>query len=55
MVVQFILAEGAEVQEARFVSETDARESEVIQSALVKIIERANATSVIEIKGVSPL
>ncbi|NRA72657.1 MAG: hypothetical protein HRU24_16720 [Gammaproteobacteria bacterium] len=55
VVVQFILAEGAEVQEERFVSETDARESEVIQSALVKIIERANATSVIEIKGVSPL
>ena len=55
VVVQFILEEGAEVQEERFVSETDARESEVIQSALVKIIERANATSVIEIKGVSPL
>ena len=55
VVVQFILAEGAEVQQERFVSETDARESEVIQSALVKIIERANATSVIEIKGVSPL
>lgn len=55
VVVRFTLDEGAEAQEQRFSSETDARESEVIQSALVKIIERANATSVIEIEGVSPL
>jgi hypothetical protein len=41
--------------EERFSSETDARESEVIQTALVKIIERANATSVIEAAGVSIL
>jgi len=55
VVVRFTLDEGAEAQEQRFSSETDARESEVIQSALVKIIERANATSVIEVAGVSPL
>ncbi len=51
--VQFTLEEGAEAQEERFTSETDARESEVIQSALVKIIERAGATSVIELAGVT--
>ncbi|MGF1845264.1 hypothetical protein L4C39_19710 [Vibrio clamense] len=53
VVVQFLLGEESEVQEERFSSETDARENEVIQSALVKIIERANANSVIEIEGVS--
>lgn len=53
--VQFTVEEGSEVQEERFSSETDARESEVIQSALVKIIERANAISVIEVEGVSSL
>lgn len=51
--VQFILEEGAEVQEECFSSETDARENEIIQSALIKIIERANVNSVIEIKGVA--
>ncbi|MGF1761705.1 hypothetical protein L4D76_28165 [Photobacterium sagamiensis] len=55
VVVQFTLGEGAEVQEERFASETDVRENEVIQSALVKIIERADANSVIEIEGVSIL
>lgn len=55
VVVQFTLEEGSEVQEERFVSEADVKENEVIQSALVKIIERANANSVIEIEGVSVL
>lgn len=53
VVVQFTLEKGSEVQEERFTSQTDARESEVIQSTLVKIIERANATSVVEVAGVS--
>ncbi|MDX1267307.1 MAG: hypothetical protein R3311_08085 [Oceanisphaera sp.] len=53
--IRFTLEEGAQVQEERFASETDVRENEVIQSALVKIIERANASSVIEIEGVSML
>lgn len=55
VVVQFTLEEGAEALEERFASVTDARENEVIQSALVKIIERANASSVVEIAGVSQL
>jgi len=53
VVVQFILEEGAEAQEERFVSETDAKESEVIQTTLLKIIERANANSVTEVAGIS--
>ncbi len=53
VVVQFILEEGAEVNEERFVGKTDVRESEVIQTTLVKIIERANANSVVEMAGVS--
>ncbi|OEE86428.1 hypothetical protein [Enterovibrio norvegicus] len=53
--VQFTLDEGSEVQEERFASKTDARENEVIQSALVKIIERANASTVVEVEGVSPI
>lgn len=53
--IQFTLAEGSEVQEERFASESDVRENEVIQSALVKIIQRADAKSVIEVSGILPL
>ena len=52
VVIQFAQSENEEAQEQRFKSETDARENEVIQSALLKIIERADANSVIEIAGV---
>ncbi|WP_076419084.1 hypothetical protein [Colwellia sp. UCD-KL20] len=55
VVVQFTLEEGAKAQEEQFSSKDDARESEVIQSALVKIIERANAKTVLEVSGVSSL
>lgn len=53
VVIRFTLEEGAQAQEERFASPTDARENEVIQSALVKIIERANVSSVIEVEGIS--
>jgi hypothetical protein len=53
VVISFILEEGVEPQEQKFVSENDAREDETIQSTLVKIIERANASTVEEIDGVS--
>jgi len=55
VVVGFTLEEGASVQEEKFNSEDNARESEVIQSALVKIIERANVKSVIEVPNISLL
>jgi hypothetical protein len=53
--VRFILEEGAEAQEEVFSSQTDIRESEVVQSALVKIIQRADAKSVVQVDGVSAL
>ncbi|GAA4898928.1 hypothetical protein [Ferrimonas pelagia] len=53
VVVELVLSEGGDAFEERFASETDARESEVIQSTLVKIIERTNASSVIEVAGVA--
>ncbi|PCM43401.1 hypothetical protein [Marinobacter sp. ANT_B65] len=55
VVVSFTLEEGAEPQEQRFKSESDIREDEAVQSALVKIIERANASTVTEIDGVSAI
>ena len=51
--VKFVLEEGAEAQEERFASQCDIREDEVIQTTLLKIIERANAKTVTEIEGVS--
>ncbi len=47
VVVSFIPEEGAEAMEEHLLSKTDAREDEVIQSAIVKIIERADAKTVI--------
>lgn len=53
VVVGFILEEGANTQEERFSSIGDARKDETIQTTLVKVIERANAKTVIEVAGVS--
>ncbi|MDZ4262333.1 MAG: hypothetical protein U1B30_08400 [Pseudomonadota bacterium] len=52
VVVEFVLEEGADVQVERFSSKTDAREDEVIQSALVKMIERSDAKTVVQVDGV---
>lgn len=48
VVVTFWAEEGAEPQTQRFNSTKDAREDEAIQSVLLKIIERAEAITVIE-------
>lgn len=53
VLVEFLLEEGAEIQVQRLSSKIDAREDEVIQSALVKMIERSNAKTVAQIEGVS--
>jgi hypothetical protein len=53
VVVSFILDEGSEPEKQKFVSKSNACEDETIQSALVKIIERTNAMTVIETVGVS--
>lgn len=55
VLVKFILEEGAVAEEQKLVSETDIRDDETIQSVLVKIIERASANSVTQVKGVSKL
>ncbi|MGI1679517.1 MAG: hypothetical protein K6L75_12330 [Cellvibrionaceae bacterium] len=44
--VTFVLDEGVEPQEERFTSKNDAREDEIIQSAIVKMIERLEAKTI---------
>jgi len=46
VIVTFLLEEGGEAQEERLQSKTEAQEDELIQSALVKIIERSGAKTV---------
>ena len=53
VVISFTEEEGADPQKQTFVSSGDAREDETIQSTLLKIIERADAKTVIEIDGIS--
>ena len=53
VVVGFILEEGAEPQEQKFSSKDDVRKDETIQTTLLKIIERADAKTVLEASGVS--
>ena len=53
VVIGFISEEGAAVQEQKFACEYDARKDETIQTTLLKIIERADAKTVVEIAGVS--
>ena len=53
VVIGFILEEGSEVQEQKFSSKDDARKDETIQTTLLKVIERSNAKTVVEVAGVS--
>ena len=46
VVVRFVVEEGSEAMEEKFQSKSDAREDEVIQSAIVKMIERSEAKTV---------
>jgi hypothetical protein len=46
VVLSLIIEEGAEPMEERFKSKKDARQDEVIQSAIVKMIERAEAKTI---------
>lgn len=47
VIVEFVAEEGADPMEQKFQSQSDAREDEAIQSALVKMIERSEAKTVI--------
>jgi len=53
VVIGYISEEGAEAQEQKFSSKGDLRKDETIQTTLLKIIERANAKTVLEVAGVS--
>lgn len=53
VVVGFIAEEGAVSQEQKFSSKADARKDETIQTTLLKVIERADAKTVLEVAGVS--
>jgi hypothetical protein len=55
VVLGFTSEEGAVAQEQKFSSKEDARKDETIQTTLLKVIERANAKTVIENSSVSLL
>ena len=55
VVVGYVLEDGADVQEQKFVSSTDARSDEIIQTTLLKIIERVNAKTVVVNESVLPI
>ncbi|RTE64319.1 hypothetical protein EH243_18045 [Amphritea opalescens] len=55
VMVEFIEEEGAQPQSQTFEGTTDVRKDEVIQTTLVKIIERANANTVTEVTDVAPI
>ena len=50
--VSFVPEEGSEPMEERFKSKSDAREDQVIQSAIVKMIERSEAKTIKQAEGV---
>ncbi|MFT7007692.1 MAG: hypothetical protein ACJAXJ_002221 [Colwellia sp.] len=53
VVVGFILEEGAATQEQKFSSQGDVRKDETIQTTLLKVIERADVKTVLEVSGVA--
>ena len=53
VVIGFISEKGAAVQEQKFSCEGDVRKDETIQTTLIKVIERAEAKTVLEVAGVS--
>jgi len=53
VIVTFTSEEGTAPQAQKFLSKSDAREDEPIQSVLVKTIERTDASTVTVVDGVS--
>lgn len=53
VVIGFTLEEGATAQEQKFTCDSDIREDETIQTTVLKIIERAEAKTVLQVAGVS--
>jgi hypothetical protein len=54
VILKLVLEEGAEPQTERFTTVNEIREDETIQSAIVKMIERSGAQSVVLSEGVKP-
>jgi hypothetical protein len=52
VVVSFISEKGVAAQEQKFTTRSDARKDETIQTTLVKVIDRADAKTVLEVEGV---
>jgi len=52
VIVGFIQEEGAAVQEQKFSSKGDVKKDESIQTTLLKVIERAEAKTVLETEGI---
>lgn len=52
VIVVFVAEEGSSPMEEKFKSKSDAREDEVIQSAIVKMIERSEAKTVTLAEGI---
>ena len=52
VVVSFVVEEGATPMEERFQCVSDAREDQIIQSAIVKMIERTDAITVNQAEAV---
>lgn len=52
VVVGYIAEEGDAVQEQKFCSKEDVRLDETIQTTILKVIERADAKTVLETDGV---
>ena len=55
VVIGFTAEEGDITQEQKLTSAADARQDKTIQTTLLKIIERSEAKTVIEIEGTSPI
>jgi LPS O-antigen subunit length determinant protein (WzzB/FepE family) len=53
VVVGYIAEEGDAVQEQKFCSKTDVRLDETIQTTILKVIERADAKTVLQTEGVT--
>ena len=53
VLLELVSEEGAEPQTEKFTTASDIREDETIQSAIVKMIERSGAQSVILNEGVT--
>lgn len=53
VVIGYIAQENASVQEQRFSCDSDARTDETLQTTILKVIERADAKTVIEDRAVT--